>query len=110
MLRKILPAALLAGAAALPLLTQAKTAIVFKSLQIELPQSNAMFPAGPGSATADNNCLACHSVDMVMNQPALTRSAWEAEVAKMRNVYKAPVAEADVAPIIDYLVHIKGAK
>jgi cytochrome c5 len=110
MVREILPAALLLAAAAVPLPTQAKTAIMLKSTQVQLPQSDAMFPAGPGSQTADNNCLACHSVDMVMNQPALSKSAWEAEVAKMRNGYKAPVAEADVAPIVDYLVHIKGVK
>jgi len=28
----------------------------------------------------------------------------------MRKVYKAPVAEADVGPIVDYLVEIKGVK
>ena len=35
--------------------------------------------------------LACHPVGMVLNQPALSKQAWTAEV-KMINVYKAPVA------------------
>jgi hypothetical protein len=47
---------------------------------------------------------------MVLNQPTLPKAAWEAEVAKMRNVYKAPVSESDVPAILDYLVRIKGTK
>ena len=45
-----------------------------------------------------------------MNQPALPKPGWEAEVAKMRNVFKAPIAEADVAAIVDYLAAVKGTK
>jgi hypothetical protein len=48
--------------------------------------------------------------DMVLNQPSMPKAAWETEIAKMRNVYKAPVAESDVPSIVDYLVRIKGAK
>jgi hypothetical protein len=40
---------------------------------------------------------------MVLTQPPLSRQTWEAEVAKMRNVYKAPIAKEDVTPIVDYL-------
>jgi hypothetical protein len=47
---------------------------------------------------------------MVMNQPTLSRAAWEAEVNKMRNTFKAPVQVSDVAAITDYLVSIKGPK
>jgi hypothetical protein len=45
---------------------------------------------------------------MVLSQPALPETAWEVEVAKMRNVYKAPVSAKDVPAIVDYLVSIKG--
>ena len=45
---------------------------------------------------------------MVVTQPAMPKAAWEAEVAKMRNVYKAPVDAKDVPAIVDYLVSIKG--
>jgi len=38
---------------------------------------------------------------MVLNQSAMSRAAWETEVTKMRNVYKAPVAEGDVPAIVD---------
>ena len=49
------------------------------------------------------NCASCHSASMVLNQPALTEAQWTEEVGKMRNVYKAPVAESDVPAIIAYL-------
>ena len=45
-----------------------------------------------------------------MNQPALPKAAWEAEVTKMRNVFKAPWRKRDVAAIVDYLARIKGPK
>jgi len=45
---------------------------------------------------------------MVLNQPALSKSAWTAEVNKMINAYKAPVASEDVAAIVDYLTRTKG--
>jgi hypothetical protein len=74
----------------------------FKSVNVDLPFGDRMFE-GPGADGVNNNCLACHSVGMVMTQPPLSRQTWEAEVAKMRNVYKAPIANEDVTPIVDYL-------
>jgi hypothetical protein len=82
---------------------------VFKSVTVEFPPGVEMF-TGPGSDAANNNCLACHSADMVLNQPALTKQAWEAEVTKMVNVYKAPVSAADAAAVVDYLARTKGAR
>jgi hypothetical protein len=96
--------------AVLSLCGAAQSALVLKSTSVTLPESTAMFPPGPGADTANGNCLACHSVGMVMNQPVMPRAAWEAEVNKMRNVYKAPVEASDVAAIADYLVSIKGTK
>jgi cytochrome c5 len=106
--RQILQALLLATAM-LSLCGEA-SALVLKSTSVTLPDSSAMFPAGPGADVTNANCLACHSVGMVMNQPVLSRPAWEAEVNKMRNVFKAPVEANDVAAITDYLVSIKGPK
>lgn len=49
-------------------------------------------------------CSVCHSLDYIpMNSPFLARSAWEAEVRKMIKVMGAPIAETEVAPIVDYL-------
>jgi hypothetical protein len=37
--------------------------------------SDQTFPAAPGSDATDNNCLAYHFADMVLNQQALSKSA-----------------------------------
>jgi hypothetical protein len=110
MFRNLLSAAILLGVASMPAAARAATLSELKPVKIDLPDSDKMFPAGPGSDAINNNCLACHSADMVLNQPALSKQAWVAEVNKMINNYKAPVAAEDVGPIVDYLAALKGAK
>ncbi|WP_027533600.1 sulfite:cytochrome C oxidoreductase subunit b precursor [Bradyrhizobium sp. WSM3983] len=78
------------------------------STTVELPSGDALFPGGANADAINNNCLACHSADMVLNQPALSRSAWDAEVHKMIKAYKAPIDESDVSAIVDYLASTKG--
>lgn len=80
------------------------------STSVELPGSDRVFPPGPGVDLAQQNCTACHSVGMVMNQPTLSPAAWDGEVHKMLAVYKAPVDPADVPAIVAYLVSIKGTQ
>jgi hypothetical protein len=84
--------------------------ITLHSVSVELPNSDRMFPGGAAAEAINNNCLACHSAGMVLNQPNLTRTAWQQEVEKMRGQYKAPVDEQDVPAIVAYLVSQKGAK
>ena len=110
MFRKFLWAVILLGAASMPLVARAATPLQLKSVKIDLPDSDKMFPDGPGSDAINNNCLACHSAGMVLNQPALSKQAWAAEVNKMINNYKAPVAPEDVGPIVEYLTGLKDAK
>ncbi len=43
---------------------------------------------------------------MVLNQPALSKVQWQAEVEKMRLAYRAPVDPKDVDAIVAYLVRI----
>jgi hypothetical protein len=109
MSRMILAFALFGIALIAPFSCDAQSSIVLKSDSIDLPDRGVMF-SGPGSDTLNNNCLACHSAGMVLNQPALTAAAWQAEAEKMIHVYKAPVDEKDVPAIVDYLVRTKGAK
>jgi cytochrome c5 len=106
MSRNLLPLCILLGAAFMPL---PATAFELKSVKVDLPDSDKMFE-GPGSDAINNNCLACHSAGMVMNQPALSKQAWTVEVNKMINNYKAPVAPEDVGAIVDYLANVKGVK
>jgi len=86
---------------------RAETITRLKSLKLDVPTSDAMFP-GPGSDAINNNCLACHSADHVLNQPSLSRTAWQEVVDKMIRAYKAPVSPDDAKAIVDYLVRTKG--
>lgn len=83
--------------------------VTLHSVSITLPTSDRMFTGSDAEAINDN-CLACHSAGMVLTQPALSQSAWKAEVEKMRSQYKAPVAEDDVPAIVAYLTAHKGVK
>ena len=107
MLRRMLPITLAVVFASL--YTHAEDSLTLKSVNVDLPAGDRMFPNGPGADVANDNCLACHSAGMVLNQPALSKAVWEAEVDKMRKVYKAPIDDKDVDAIVHYLISIKGA-
>jgi hypothetical protein len=110
MLRAALPMVAVLGLALLPHPGQAATTITtLKSLKLDVPTSDTMFPVGPGSDAINNNCIACHSADHVLNQPSLSREAWQEVVNKMITAYKAPVRPDDAKAIVDYLVRTKGA-
>jgi hypothetical protein len=111
MFRNILAATIfLFSATSIPAVARAAAPFELKPVKIDLPDSDKMFPDGPGADAINNNCLACHSAGMVLNQPTLSKEAWTEEVHKMINNYKAPVAPEDVAAIVDYLTALKGAK
>ena len=109
MTRTFLPITLAAGIVLSPCSAQAEGKLSLRSVSVDLPPGDRMFPDGPGADAINNNCLACHSAGMVLNQPALPKAEWQAEVDKMRAAYKAPIDDKDVDEIIDYLVKIKGA-
>ncbi len=44
---------------------------------------------------------------MVLTQPKLSKAQWTETVNKMVHVYKAPIDEADVKAIVDYLAAMK---
>ena len=108
MFRNLLSATILLGVASMPVAARAAAPSELKPVKVDLPDSDKMFPDGPGSDAINNNCLACHSADMVLNQPALSKQAWAAEVNKMIHNYKAPIAPEDVGAIVDYLTALKG--
>jgi mono/diheme cytochrome c family protein len=110
MLLKILPIGLLIGAALSPVAAWAQAAPVFKSVTVDLPAGDRVFPGGAAADAINNNCLACHSAGMVLNQPTLPKAQWGAEVIKMHTAYKAPIDPKDVEAILDYLASLKGVK
>jgi mono/diheme cytochrome c family protein len=72
-------------------------------LSVELPTSEARFPAGSGADVADAQCLLCHSAGMVLRQPPLTQDQWQGEIEKMRSSYGAPVPADQVEGLARYL-------
>jgi sulfite dehydrogenase (cytochrome) subunit B len=77
-----------------------------KPVSYKLPSETAAFKPGPNLEIVQNNCTACHSADYVQTQPRgpkFKEDFWRAEVAKMIKVYGAPIDEADVGKIVDYL-------
>jgi mono/diheme cytochrome c family protein len=74
-------------------------------------ESRVRLTAAAGSELVQARCAICHSLDYIpMNSPFLTRTGWEAEVRKMIKAMGAPIAEAEVAPIVDYLTAHYGAE
>jgi sulfite dehydrogenase (cytochrome) subunit B len=79
---------------------------VAKPVSYKLPNETAAFRPGPNLEVVQNNCTACHSADYVRTQPRgpkFKQDFWRAEVTKMIKVYGAPIDEADVGKIVDYL-------
>ena len=97
------------GLALLSVLYPAAAAeFTLKSVSVEFPDSDRTLPPGPGMDVAQENCTACHSVGMIMNQPNLPKATWETEVHKMQATYKAPISAEDAVKIINYLASVKG--
>jgi len=94
--------------AGVPASSVASGGIRLTSAAIDLPADDASFPGGGGSDIINANCTGCHSAAMALGQPKLSADQWRAEVTKMREVYKAPVDEADVGAIVQYLIGMPG--
>ena len=63
----------------------------------------------PGYAKAQAQCVACHSAEYMQYQPATAaRPYWDAMARRMKLVFKAPLDEADIPVIVDYLVKTYG--
>ena len=76
------------------------------SISYDLPPETAAFKPGPNLEVVMNNCTGCHSADYIATQPRgakFKEDFWKAEVNKMIKVYGAPVTEADIAKIVEYL-------
>ncbi|MEO6187894.1 MAG: cytochrome c [Ginsengibacter sp.] len=65
-------------------------------------------PEAPGYKTFQGNCISCHSARFVQMQPNLSEKAWSAIVNKMQKSFGAPIPDSSIAPIVEYLVAIKG--
>jgi sulfite dehydrogenase (cytochrome) subunit B len=77
----------------------------------DLPEETAAFLPGPNLELVQQNCTACHSADYISTQPRSLRDPhafWQGEVVKMKSVYGAPIEQADIPKIVDYLTKTYG--
>lgn len=81
--------------------------VQFADASITLPDDPNDLPEGPGKQAVIENCTACHSPSTMLQQPRVPREKWEATVAKMVKLYKAPVDPAAVPAIVDYMVAVQ---
>ena len=98
------PLASLVASAAISALSFAT--VTAAPISYDLPPETAAFKPGPNLEVVMNNCTGCHSADYIATQPRGTKfkeDFWRAEVNKMIKVYGAPVTEADIAKIVEYL-------
>ena len=107
MFRKPLLMVLITTAVLGPLAARAEQKLSLKSVTADLPFGDRMFQDAPGSDLVNGNCLACHSADMVLNQPAMSKAQWRSEVEKMRTAYRAPIDPKDIDAMVDYLVRLR---
>lgn len=80
---------------------------------IELPPDGVQLKPSvlPGYAKARANCVACHSAEYMQYQPpSAPRPYWDAMVKRMKQVFNAPINDADMPAIVDYLVKTYGSE
>ena len=81
------------------------------SKSIDLPPDGVQLKSSslPGYAKAQAACVVCHSAEYMQYQPATAaRPYWDAMVKRMKTVFKAPVDDADIPLIVDYLAKTYG--
>jgi len=81
------------------------------SKSIALPPDGVQLKPSPlpGYAKAQANCVACHSAEYMLYQPPTApRAYWDNMVKRMKTVFKAPIDDADMPAIVDYLVKTYG--
>lgn len=99
------------AAAALALGTVAAPSAGAVTKEINLPADGVQLKPStlPGYAKAQAMCIACHSAEYMQYQPPnAPRAYWDNMAKRMKNVFKAPVAEEDIPEIVDYLVKTYG--
>jgi hypothetical protein len=103
-------ALLLAPGSALAKNGKAAPAMAGQTAMIELPPGDDVLPDRLGAEAVDRNCLSCHSTETILNQPALSRDIWKAEIDKMRTDFNAQISPDVDEAILAYLTSINGVR
>lgn len=96
---------------ALALLAAAALGAAAAPKTITLPPDGAqLVPSNlPGYAKAQASCVSCHSAEYMLYQPPNAgRPYWDAMAKRMKAVFKAPIDDADIPAIVDYLTATYG--
>ncbi|MFC5498278.1 cytochrome c [Caenimonas terrae] len=100
---------LAAAIAALALAAGGSANAAAKTIQLPPDPVQLKASALPGYAKAQANCVACHSAEYMLYQPPnAPRPYWDAMVKRMKAVFKAPIDDADMPAIVDYLAKTYG--
>lgn len=78
---------------------------------LELPPDGVALKSStlPGYLKAQAYCVMCHSAEYMLYQPpTAARPYWESMVRRMQQVFKAPLDDADIPDLVDYLVKTYG--
>lgn len=81
------------------------------SKKVDMPADVVQLKASPlpGYAKAQASCVACHSAEYMQYQPSTApRPYWDAMTKRMKLVFKAPIDDADIPLIVDYLTKTYG--
>lgn len=70
----------------------------WQSVSVVVPGPGSFY-TGANAQILNSNCLMCHSAGFVERQPSLSLAGWTGEVTKMKKVFGAPLANADI-PVI----------
>jgi PBP1b-binding outer membrane lipoprotein LpoB len=81
--------------------------VTFADAAITLPDDPIDLPDLPGREAVLTNCTACHSPSTMLQQPKVSREKWESIIGKMGEIYKAPIDQAAVPAIVDYMVAVQ---
>lgn len=87
------------------------SAATLRSKTVDLPPDGVQLKASPlpGYAKAQVSCVACHSAEyMAYQPPTAARPYWDTMVKRMKTVFNAPIDEADIPVLVDYLVKTYG--
>ncbi len=82
-----------------------------KSIQLPPDTVQLKLSSLPGFSKAQNNCVACHSAEYMLYQPpTAARPYWDNMVKRMKTVFRAPIEDADIPAMVDYLVKTYGSE
>ncbi|MEO6215333.1 MAG: cytochrome C nitrite reductase [Sphingomonas sp.] len=84
--------------------------VTLTSSTLSLPEEKPAFPEGAAGELIANNCSACHSAEMVLNQPLLGPEKWKAMIEKMRGTYHAQIAPGDDAALLAALTGLQAPR